>query len=90
MLFKHTFFDRGLGRHEKMSKIALIYYIESFHDKKSHIVVCRKFHEKIKSHSHVNNFHGKSHVEKIVEKVIKSHENRLSMTYRVVSDEKKS
>ena len=32
-------------------KIGLIYYIESFHDKRSHKKVCQKFHEKIKSHS---------------------------------------
>ena len=34
----------------KVMKIGLIYYIESFHDKKSHILVCRKFHEKITAH----------------------------------------
>ena len=31
--------------------IGLIYYIESFHDKRSHKKVSRKFHEKIKSRS---------------------------------------
>ena len=30
-------------------------------------------------------FHGKSHVEFFFEKVVKSHENRLNMTYRVIS-----
>ena len=35
----------------KVMKLALIYYIESFHDKKSHVLECRKFREKIKSHS---------------------------------------
>ena len=32
-------------------KIGLIYYVESFHDKRSHKIVRQKFHEKLKSHS---------------------------------------
>ena len=64
---------------KRLGGIGLICYIESFHDKKSHKKVCRKFHEKIKSH-----------VEKNVKKVIKSHENRLNILYRVISWQKKS
>ena len=57
--FMNIFSKKLSKKLSKVMKIGLIYYIESFHDKRSHKKVCRKFHENIKNHVEI--FHGKSH-----------------------------